>query len=214
MATARQFRVHPAPTQRIDDPRTIVLVGLMGAGKSCVGRRLATRLGRPFVDADDEIVKAAGLSIADIFKVYGEAAFRDCERKVMARLLDGPPCVLAAGGGAFMDPETRAMIHERAVSVWLRADLEVLVSRTVGRTHRPLLNSGDPRAKLQALMTERYPVYAEADVVVETGAESADHTTRQVLAALADRTGAPAASDDTPHDTSDDPTADDGSAGP
>lgn len=185
MAPARQFKDPPAPTQRIAQPRTIVLVGLMGAGKSCVGRRLAARLERPFLDADDEIVKAAGLSIADIFKVYGEPAFRDCERKVMARLLDGPPIVLAAGGGAFMDPETRALIRAGAVSVWLRADLDILVSRTVGRTHRPLLNSGDPRAKLQALMTERYPVYAEADVTVETGAESADHTTREVLKALA-----------------------------
>jgi shikimate kinase len=187
MATARQCRDGPAPTQRIDDPRPVVLVGLMGAGKSCVGRRLATSLDRPFVDADDEIVKAAGLTIADIFELYGEAAFRDCERKVMARLLDGPPCVLAAGGGAFMDADTRALIRERAVSVWLRADLDILVSRTAGRPHRPLLNTGDPRAILKALMDERYPVYAEADVTVQTGAESADHTVRRVLDALTER---------------------------
>ncbi|MBB4314988.1 shikimate kinase [Roseospira marina] len=165
--------------------RTVVLVGLMGAGKSCVGRRLAGRLGCAFLDADDEIVKAAGLSVADIFRLYGEAAFRDCERKVMERLLTGTPCVLATGGGAFMDAETRALIQDQAISVWLRADLDTLVSRTAGRTHRPLLNSGDPRAKLQALMTERYPVYAEATVTVDTGPDSADHTTQKVLDALA-----------------------------
>ncbi|MBB4287275.1 shikimate kinase [Roseospira goensis] len=186
MATARQCRERPAPTQRIDDPRTVVLVGLMGAGKSCVGRRLAARLERPFVDTDDEIVKAAGLSITDIFSVYGEAAFRDCERKVMARLLEGPSCVLAAGGGAFIAPQTRALIRARAVSVWLRADLDVLVARTAGRTHRPLLNTGDPRAKLKALMDDRYPVYAEADITVPTGTESADRTTAQVLEAVRD----------------------------
>ncbi|MQX34896.1 shikimate kinase [Roseospira navarrensis] len=198
MATARQFKSPPAPTQRIDGARTVVLVGLMGAGKSCVGRRLAARLGRPFVDADDQIVKAAGLSIAEIFTVYGESAFRDCERKVMARLLEAPPSVLAAGGGAFMDTETRALIQRQAVSVWLRADLDTLVSRTVGRTHRPLLNTGDPRAKLQALMTERYPVYAEADVVVDTGPDSADQTTHAVLRALAARPADPAQEQDTP----------------
>lgn len=190
MATARQCRDPSAPAQRAPEPvqvppRPVVLVGLMGAGKSCVGRRLAARLGWPFVDADDEIVKAAGLCIADIFALYGETAFRDCERKVMARLLDGAPCVLAAGGGAFMDERTRALIQDRAVSVWLRADLEVLVARTAGRTHRPLLNAGDPRAILRDLMDRRYPVYALADVMVRTGPESAEHTAEQVLTALA-----------------------------
>jgi len=185
MATESQFKAPQAPTQRTAAPPTVVLVGLMGAGKSCVGRRLAGRLGREFVDTDDEIVKAAGLSIADIFRVYGEPAFRNVERKVMTRLLEGPACVLATGGGAFMDPETRALIVDQAVSVWLRADLDILVSRTTGRTHRPLLNCSDPRAKLQALMTERYPVYAEADVVVDTGTDTADYTTQMVLDALA-----------------------------
>jgi shikimate kinase len=188
MVTARQCKDALAATQRMADPRTVVLVGLMGAGKSCVGRRLASCLGRPFVDADDEVVRAAGLPIADIFDLYGEAAFRDCERKVMARLLDGPPCVLAAGGGAFLAAATRALIRTRAVSVWLRADLDVLVARTAGRTHRPLLNQGDPREKLRRLMDERYPVYAEADIAVDTGQESADVTTRAVLDAL-DRHG-------------------------
>lgn len=184
MATARQSKDRPTPTQSIDDPRTVVLVGLMGAGKSCVGRRLAACLGRSFVDADDEIVQAAGLPISEIFAIYGEAAFRDCESKVMHRLLSGPPCVLAAGGGAFMAEGTRALIRSTAVSVWLRADLDVLVARTAGRTHRPLLNQGDPRARLSALMEERYPVYAQADLTVDTGIESADHTTRQVMNAL------------------------------
>jgi len=159
----------------------------MGAGKSCVGRRLAQRLNWPFVDADDEIVKAAGLCIADIFALYGETAFRDCERKVMARLLDGAPRVLAAGGGAFMDDRTRALIQDRAISVWLRADLEVLVARTAGRTHRPLLNTGDPRETLRGLMDRRYPTYALADVTVETGPEPAEHTAGRVLAALTTR---------------------------
>ncbi|WP_299438446.1 shikimate kinase [uncultured Rhodospira sp.] len=196
MATARQCRERPVPTQRIDDPRPVALVGLMGAGKSCVGRRLAAALGRSFIDADDEIVKAAGLSVSDIFSLYGEAAFRDVERKVMARVLTGPPCVLATGGGAFMDAETRALIRDRAVSVWLRADLEILVARTAGRTHRPLLNTGNPRDTLKRLMEERYPVYGEADLVVDTGADSADHTTARVLAALA--AGAAPPGDGTP----------------
>ena len=125
--------------------RTIVLVGLMGAGKSCIGRRLAQRLNVPFVDADAEIEQAAGCTVAEIFEKYGEAAFRDGERRVMARLLQGPPTILAAGGGAFMDPVTRKLIREHAVSVWLRADLETLEGRTKGRGHRPLLNGANPR---------------------------------------------------------------------
>ena len=130
-----------APTSRLS--KSIVLVGLMGAGKSCIGRRLAQRLGVPFTDADAEIEQAAGLSITEVFEKYGEASFRDGERRVMARLLNkGAPGVLSAGGGAFMDPETRKLIKDRGISVWLRADLETLVSRTKGRTHRPLLNKG------------------------------------------------------------------------
>lgn len=181
---AKQFNDPPSRTQRDEPTRTVVLVGLMGAGKSSVGRRLAVRLGIPFVDADEEIVKAAGLSIADIFAVYGEEAFRDGERKVMARLLNGPPCVLAAGGGAYMAAATRTLIRARATSVWLRADLDTLVARTAGRTSRPLLNQGDPRATLSGLMAERYPIYQQADLVVDTGQESADHTTEQIVAAL------------------------------
>ncbi|GAA0584281.1 shikimate kinase [Caenispirillum bisanense] len=166
--------------------RTVVLVGLMGAGKSVVGRRLAGRLHVPFVDADTEIEKAAGQSIADIFANLGEDAFRAGERKVMARLLDGEPCVLAAGGGAFMAEDTRRRIRARGISVWLRADLDLLVRRTAGRAHRPLLNQGDPREKLRALIDLRYPVYAEADITIDAGEESPEVTTDRVLAALRD----------------------------
>jgi len=150
--------------------RTVVLVGLMGAGKSSVGQRLANRLGVRFVDSDDEIVTAANLSIAEIFERYGEAHFRSGERRVIARLITGEPAVIAIGGGAFMDPETRAAIAGNAVSVWLSADLDLLVSRTAGRTHRPILNSGDPREILAGLIAARYPVYAQADVTVESRA--------------------------------------------
>jgi shikimate kinase len=148
--------------------RPVVMIGLMGAGKSSVGARLAGLLGVPFSDSDKEIERAANLTIPEIFERYGEAYFRDGERKVIARLLDGRLQVLAIGGGAFMDAETRALIAERAVSVWLKADLHTLIQRTAGRSHRPLLNRGDPRRTLGQLMAARYPVYAQADVAVET----------------------------------------------
>lgn len=165
-------------------PRSVVLVGLMGSGKSCIGKRMAGRIGVPFVDADAEIEQAASLSIKEIFDKYGEEVFRDGERRVMARLLQGPPGVISAGGGAFMDAGTRAVIKERGASVWLRADLDTLVSRTKGRNHRPLLNKGDPRETLAELMRVRYPVYAEADVVVDTGVDNPNVTCERVLAAL------------------------------
>jgi shikimate kinase len=174
----------PGPALNLD--RSIVLVGLMGAGKSCIGRRLAQRWGVPFTDADAEIEQAAGLTVAEIFAKYGEAHFRDGERRVMARLLQGRPGVLSAGGGAFMDPETRKLIKERGISVWLRADLETLVSRTKGRTHRPLLNNGDPRQTLAEMMEVRYPVYAEADITVDTGTDNPNVTSNRVSAALED----------------------------
>jgi shikimate kinase len=173
--------------------RTIVLVGLMGAGKSCIGRRLAQRLGVPFVDADTEIEQAAGCTVAEFFEKYGEEAFRDGERRVMARLLQGPPTVLAAGGGAFMDAGTRKVIRGGAISVWLRADLDTLAARTKGRNHRPLLNSGDRRETLAKLMETRYPVYAEADITVETGIDNPNVTCARVLAALEEFLGAPVA---------------------
>jgi len=159
---------------------TIVLVGLMGAGKSCVGRRLAESLGLPFVDSDEEIEKAAGCGVTDIFDVYGEPAFRDCERRVIARLLNSGPSIIATGGGAFMDPETRETIKSTSTSVWLRADPEVLYQRTKRSKGRPLLATEDPRAKLIALAEVRYPVYAEADITVDTGNESLDTTVKKV----------------------------------
>lgn len=164
--------------------RSIVLVGIMGAGKTSIGRRLASRLGLPFRDADQEIEQAAGCSIAEIFARFGEPAFRDGEKRVIQRLLSGEPVVLAAGGGAFMDPETRATIHARAVSVWLRAPLPVVLRRVAHRTHRPLLNADDHEAVLRRLIAQRYPVYAEADLVVDCGDEPPEATTDCVLQAV------------------------------
>jgi shikimate kinase len=165
-------------------PRTVALVGLMGAGKTAIGKRLAARLGLPFVDADDEIERAAGFTISEIFERYGEAEFRAGERRVIARLLDGPHQVLSTGGGAYMDRETRGLLRERAITVWLRADLEVLFDRVRKRGHRPLLRQGNPRDVLARLMAERYPVYAAADIVIDSTAQPADITTEQVIEAL------------------------------
>jgi shikimate kinase len=165
--------------------RRIVLVGLMGAGKTSVGRRLAKALGAPFVDADEEIVAAAGMSIADIFETYGEPVFRDLERRVIARLLDGPPGVLALGGGAFVDPTTRARVKEKAVSIWLDADLDTLVERTSRkRASRPLLKDGDLRAKLAKLLEERAGCYAQADHRVESGARPPEEIAAAILQLL------------------------------
>ena len=164
--------------------RPVALIGLMGAGKSAIGRRLALRLGVAFVDADHEIEQAAGCTIAEIFERYGEAEFREGEARVIARLLDDGPKVLATGGGAFMTAPTRALIKDKAVSLWLRADLDLLVHRTAGRTHRPLLNQGNPREILAGLIDKRYPVYAEADVIVDVSDETPDTTTRRVHDAL------------------------------
>lgn len=165
-------------------PRSVVLIGLMGAGKSCIGRRLAARLGVAFVDADAEIEAAAGCTISELFARFGEAAFREGERKVMARLLEGPVQILAAGGGAFMDPATRDTIRRQGISVWLRADLDLLVKRTAGRDHRPLLKQGNPREILDRLMKQRYPVYAEADITVDSQDEPPEVTVDNVLRAL------------------------------
>jgi shikimate kinase len=165
-------------------PLTVALVGLMGAGKSAIGKRLAQRLGLPFVDADEEIERAAGCSIAEFFERFGEQEFRAGERRVISRLLDGAPHVLSTGGGAYMDPETRAMLRAKAVTVWLRADLDVLYERVKRRGHRPLLKQGDPREVLGRLIQQRHPVYAEADIVVESTAQPAERTTEEVIAAL------------------------------
>ena len=174
-----------AETRRFVPRRTIVLVGLMGAGKSKVGRRLALRLGLPFSDSDPEIEAAAGESIEEIFANRGEQVFRDGERRVIARLLAQPVQVLATGGGAFMDPMTRSLIGRRGVSLWLRADLDTLVARVLRRNDRPLLKRGDPRVILAELIERRHPIYAEADLTVDSGAGSPEVTVNRLIAALA-----------------------------
>jgi shikimate kinase len=167
--------------------RSIVLVGMMGAGKSSIGRRLALRLGIPFVDADTEIEKAAGMTIPEIFATHGEPYFRAGEARVIARLLEGGPQVLATGGGAFMNPETRAAVQAKGISVWLRASLEVLSRRIKRRTDRPLLKTADPQATLKRLIEERYPVYAEADLTVDSREVPHDSIVYEILAGLRDR---------------------------
>lgn len=144
--------------------RTIALVGMMGAGKSSIGRRLAARMNVTFHDADSEIEHAAGRPIPEIFQHYGEAAFRDCERKVISRLLDEPPHVLATGGGAFMAAETRCRVKEKAVSIWLKAPVDVLMARVKRKDNRPLLKNADPHETLERLLREREPAYSEADI--------------------------------------------------
>ena len=181
--TALQSEVLPIPDSLRG--QRIVLVGLMGAGKTSIGRRLAARLGLPFLDADAEIELAAGCTIPELFARYGEAYFRDGEKKVIRRLLAGGPAVLAYGGGAFMDPDTRQATRERAVSVWLRCTLPTLLRRVASRENRPLLANQDHRATMARLMEQRYPVYAEADLTVDCGDEMPDITTAQVVDALA-----------------------------
>ena len=175
--------------------RSIVLVGLMGAGKSTVGRRLAQRLGLIFKDADIEIEAAAGLTIPDIFAIYGEPSFRDGEERVIARLLRAGPMVLATGGGAFMRDATRARVTELGVSVWLKAELDVLMRRVRKRGNRPLLETEDPEATMRALMEARNPVYAGAQIVVLSRDVAHDRVVQDVLEALdayLDPPGAPA----------------------
>lgn len=184
---------HPAESHMTDrtvpgnrplNDRSLVLVGLMGAGKSTVGRRLANRLHLQFVDADDEIEAAAAMRIPEIFEVYGEAHFRDGERRVLRRLLSEPRQVIATGGGAFMNGETRHLITAEATSVWLKADLDTLVRRCAKRTDRPLLRNGEPRDILSGLMAQRYPVYAEADLMVESGGDTHDVVVDRIIDAL------------------------------
>lgn len=148
--------------------RHIVLVGMMGAGKTTVGRRLAARLGLPFVDSDAEIEQAAGMSVSELFRRHGEESFRRGEAQIMARLLKSPPQVIATGGGAILHPQTRRLMKKHALSIWLKADLDTIVRRATRRKTRPLLQSGDPRATISRLMEERAPYYAQADVVVES----------------------------------------------
>jgi len=195
MTTAAEFGFSMADGSALGDARraderSLVLVGLMGAGKSTVGRRLAGRLGLEFVDADDEIEKAAGMTIPEIFERYGEAHFRDGERRVLCRLMAGPRRVIATGGGAFMNPETRRAIAERGISIWLRADLDTLVRRCTKREDRPLLKGGNPRATMSRLMAERYPVYSTADLTVESTGDTHEVVVDRIVGALAERVGA------------------------
>jgi shikimate kinase len=164
--------------------RPIVLVGLMGAGKTTVGRRLAEKLNIPFVDADHEIEEAAGKTVAEIFADHGEAYFRDGERKVIARLLENGAQVLATGGGAYMSDETRAAIRAHGVSVWLKADLDLLMKRVKKRSDRPLLRNDDPEAVMRGLIEKRYPVYAEADLTVESRDAAHSSMVNEVVKAL------------------------------
>ncbi|WNK01475.1 shikimate kinase [Thalassospiraceae bacterium LMO-JJ14] len=166
--------------------RPLVLVGLMGAGKSCIGRRMAESFRLPFRDSDSEVEEAAGCEVRDIFEVYGEPAFRDCERRVIQRLLHGEPCIIATGGGAFMDPETREEIKANATSIWLRADPEVLHQRTKRSKNRPLLSNADPLATLKELADKRYPIYAEADITIDTANEGLEITLEKIITALRD----------------------------
>ena len=170
--------------------RPIVLIGLMGAGKSRIGKDLATKYGFSFVDTDDEIVKAAGCSISDIFELYGEEAFRDLEERVISRLLMSNVQIIATGGGAFMNAKIRRVISKYGISIWLKAGLSVLIERTSRRKGRPLLERGDPETIMKGLINERYPVYAKADIVIETQDIPIDDTinaTAEALAAFYDK---------------------------
>lgn len=174
---------------RLKVDRPIVLVGLMGSGKSSLGRRLAARLGLPFFDADHEIEKAAGLSISEIFARFGEPHFRDGERRVIARLIDGRPKVIATGGGAFMNDETRALILERATAIWLDADVDTLVERVGRRDHRPLLKARNPREVLTELAAARNPVYAQAPIRVVSKPQPHEASVDAILEALSNAQG-------------------------
>lgn len=164
--------------------RPLVLVGMMGAGKTTVGRRLASRLGRQFIDSDEEIEKAAQMTIPEIFEQRGEAEFRNGETRVISRLLKERDIVLATGGGAFVNAETRVLVKEEAVSVWLKAELDVLFARVSRRSNRPLLQTADPRGTLEKLIADRYPIYAEADVTVLSRDVPQDSVAGDVVAAV------------------------------
>jgi shikimate kinase len=174
---------------RLLDGRAVVLVGMMGAGKSAIGRRLAIRLGLPFVDADTEIEQAANATISDIFERHGEAYFRDGERRVIRRLLDGTPKVLATGGGAFINDETRLAIQSTGVSIWLIADRDLILSRVRRRSNRPLLKTEDPGAVIDRLLAERTPIYAEANIHIQSRDAAHDVVIDDILSALADFLG-------------------------
>ena len=169
-------------TDRLDRP--IVLVGLMGAGKSTVGRRLAKRLNLPFIDTDSAIADAAGFSAAEVFERFGEENFRDGERRLVARLIDGDIRIIATGGGAYIDPRTRQLLNERAITVWLDAPVDVLVDRTGRRDTRPLLKNGDPRPTLERLSKDRGPCNAEAHIRVTSGDGAHNDVVESIIAAV------------------------------
>ncbi len=171
-------------TSRAHTDRTITLIGLMGVGKTTVGRRLAQALEWPFRDADEEVEKAAGRTVSEIFDDFGEAGFRDGERKVIARLLDEAPMVLALGGGAFVDPETRALVKQKSCSIWLQADVATLAARVGRRDTRPLLRDRDPETVLGELLERRTPAYAEAELHVDASGGSHEQTLKRILEAL------------------------------
>lgn len=172
----------PASAGRLE--RTIALVGLMGAGKSTVGKKLAESLGAGFVDSDDEIEKAAGLTVQEIFERLGEPEFRRGERRVIERLVNGPPIVLATGGGAYLDPATRALLKEKATTIWLRADLETIWKRVSRRDTRPLLKKPNPRQVLADLAAARAPIYGQADIVIDSGDAPASDAVRKIREVL------------------------------
>ncbi len=181
----------PRLAERLDRP--IVLVGLMGAGKSTVGRRLAKRLGLPFVDSDDAIEDAAGFSAAEVFERYGEADFRDGERRLVARLMDGDVRVIATGGGAYVDPRTRQLLNERSITIWLDAPVDILADRTGRRDTRPLLRNGDRKGTLERLAEQRGPAYAEAHIRVLSGQGAHKDVVDSIVKALEDYVAAGAA---------------------
>ncbi|MBO6504089.1 MAG: shikimate kinase [Kordiimonadaceae bacterium] len=176
-----------ADTASPKSDKTIVLVGLMGAGKTTVGRRLAKKLGLEFADSDFEIEKAAQMSVGEIFETYGEEYFRAGERRVIARLMGGPSRVLATGGGAFINDETRELMKSEAITIWLDATLQVLVERTGRRDTRPLLKNGDPEDILKKLLQERGPIYAEADIHIQSSDGPHDEVVDAIIAALEQR---------------------------
>ena len=183
-AAAQPREPHRDELNALLDGRPIVLVGMMGAGKTTVGRRLAAKLGRHFVDSDEEVEKAAGMSIEDIFATHGEADFRAGEVRVIARLLKDRDLVLGTGGGAFMNAETRALVKSSAVSVWIKADFELLFQRVQRRSNRPLLKTANPRQTLLDLIEKRYPIYAEADVTIVSRDVPQDQVATEVIEAL------------------------------
>ncbi len=184
METKTQSQPRPRAQHAVWKDKPIVLIGLMGAGKSTVGRKLAKAIGWEFEDSDAAIEESAGCSISDMFQIHGEPMFRDLERRVITRLLSDKPIVLATGGGAWMQAPLREIIREKAITVWLHAELDVLLDRVSRKSHRPILEQGDKRSILQGLMEERYPIYAEADITVDSNAGPQDAVVKRVIAAL------------------------------